>query len=321
MRLLDLVNNCKRIGITGHSNPDGDCAGSCCAAALFLRKVLPGAQVDIYLEALPAALEKNIPGTETILHTVPEDAEKYDAFILLDSVPERSGDAQKLYQDASLKINIDHHISNPGSGDVNYIDAGASSACELVYNVIDHDAIDREIARALYVGIVTDTGVFQYSSTGESTMRAAGHLMSYGFDFTAVIREVFFERTGLQARILGEAFVRSELSMNGKCIFSILNKALLDQYGASRQDLDGISAQLALTEGIDCAVFLHEDEPGIWRSSMRSVRIVNVARLASLFNGGGHIRAAGCTITSDIDEAVRTLRSDIEQQLRDAGAL
>ena len=293
MRLLDLVNNCKRIGITGHSNPDGDCAGSCCAAALFLRKVLPGAQVDIYLEALPAALEKNIPGTETILHTV----------------------------DASLKINIDHHISNPGSGDVNYIDAGASSACELVYNVIDHDAIDREIARALYVGIVTDTGVFQYSSTGESTMRAAGHLMSYGFDFTAVIREVFFERTALQARILGEAFVRSELSMNGKCIFSILNKALLDRYGASRQDLDGISAQLALTEGIDCAVFLHEDEPGIWRSSMRSVRIVNVARLASLFNGGGHIRAAGCTITSDIDEAVRTLRSDIEQQLRDAGAL
>ena len=288
MRLLDLVNNCKRIGITGHSNPDGDCAGSCCAAALFLRKVLPGAQVDIYLEALPAALEKNIPGTETILHTVPEDAEKYDAFILLDSVPES---------------------------------AGASSACELVYNVIDHDAIDREIARALYVGIVTDTGVFQYSSTGESTMRAAGHLMSYGFDFTAVIREVFFERTALQARILGEAFVRSELSMNGKCIFSILNKALLDRYGASRQDLDGISAQLALTEGIDCAVFLHEDEPGIWRSSMRSVRIVNVARLASLFNGGGHIRAAGCTITSDIDEAVRTLRSDIEQQLRDAGAL
>ena len=279
MRLLDLVNNCKRIGITGHSNPDGDCAGSCCAAALFLRKVLPGAQVDIYLEALPAALEKNIPGTETILHTVPEDAEKYDAFILLDSVPERSGDAQKLYQDASLKINIDHHISNPGSGDVNYIDAGASSACELVYNVIDHDAIDREIARALYVGIVTDTGVFQYSSTGESTMRAAGHLMSYGFDFTAVIREVFFERTALQARILGEAFVRSELSMNGKCIFSILNKALLDQYGASRQDLDGISAQLALTEGIDCAVFLHEDEPGIWRSSMRSVRIVNEQQL------------------------------------------
>lgn len=67
MRLLDLVNNCKRIGITGHSNPDGDCAGSCCAAALFLRKVLPGAHVDIYLEALPAALEKNIPGTETIL--------------------------------------------------------------------------------------------------------------------------------------------------------------------------------------------------------------------------------------------------------------
>ena len=155
------------------------------------------------METLPQELEKNIPGADTILHTVPEDEARYDAFILLDSVPGRTGDAEKLYQEAALTINIDHHISNPGSGDVNYIDAAASSASELVYNVIDHDAIDKEIAQALYVGMVTDTGVFQYSSTGESTMCAAGHLMSYGFDFTAVIREVFFERTALQARMVG----------------------------------------------------------------------------------------------------------------------
>lgn len=321
MKLLDLVKNCKRIGITGHSNPDGDCAGSCCASALYLRKRLPDAQVDVYLETLPQELEKNIPGADTILHTVPEDEARYDAFILLDSVPGRTGDAEKLYKEAALTINIDHHISNPGSGDVNYIDAAASSASELVYNVIDHDTIDREIAQALYVGMVTDTGVFQYSSTGESTMRAAGHLMSYGFDFTAVIREVFFERTAMQARLLGEAFVRAEFFMNGKCVISILDKALLDHYGATRQDLDGISAQLALTKGIDCAVFLHEDEPGVWRSSMRSVQIVNVAALASRFQGGGHIRAAGCTITSDIDEAVRLIKNDIEQQLQGTGAL
>jgi phosphoesterase RecJ-like protein len=281
----------------------------------------PDTQVDVYLETLPAELAKNIPGADTVLHTVPENAAQYDAFILLDSVPARSGDAEKLYQEASIKINIDHHISNPGSGDINYIDAEASSASELVYNVIDHDTIDREIAQALYVGMVTDTGVFQYSSTGESTMRAAGHLMSYGFDFTAVIREVFFERTAMQARILGEAFVRAAFFMNGKCVISILDKALLDHCGATRQDLDGISAQLALTKGIDCAVFLHEDEPGVWRSSMRSVQIVNVAALASRFQGGGHIRAAGCTITSDIDEAVRLIKNDIEQQLQGTDAL
>ncbi|MBQ8986480.1 MAG: DHH family phosphoesterase, partial [Lachnospiraceae bacterium] len=299
----------------------GYCDCSCSSDALYLRKCLPKAQVDVYLETLPAEREKNIPGADTILHTVPEDEARYDAFILLDSVPGRTGDAEKLYQEAALTINIDHHISNPGSGDVNYIDAAASSASELVFNVIDHDAIDKEIAQALYVGMVTDTGVFQYSSTGESTMRAAGHLMSYGFDFTAVIREVFFERTALQAKMLGEAFVRAELSMNGKCMFSILDKALLDRYDATRQDLDGISAQLALTKGIDCAVFLHEDAPGVWRASMRSVKIVNVAALASRFQGGGHIRAAGCTITSDLEEAVRLLKYDIALQRKDAGAL
>lgn len=319
MKILELVKNCGKIGITGHTNPDGDCAGSCCGLALFLRKEMPEAQVDIFLEPLPEALRKNIPGTETILHEVTENTGSYDAFIVLDSMPDRTGAAEALYNASCLKINIDHHISNTGCGDINYVDAKASSTCELIYNVIDIEEIDAEIAQALYVGMVTDTGVFQYSNTGESTMRAAGRLMSYGFDFTAVIREVFFERTYLQARILGEAMVRSELYADGKCIFCILDRAVLEEYGAGRSDLEGISAQLALTNGVDCSVFLHETEPGVWRVSMRSVHIIDVSKLAMKFKGGGHVRAAGCTITSDIDDAVRVLKADIDQQFKEAG--
>ena len=319
MKILELVKNCTRIGISGHENPDGDCAGSCCGLALYLRKVMPQAAVDIYLESMPDALVRNIPGADTIIYEVTGNEEKYDAFIVLDSAPSRVGKPLELYNRAGLKINIDHHRTNPGAGDTEcYIDGKASSACELVYKVIDREEIDAQIAQALYVGIVTDTGVFQYSNTSESTMRAAGSLMSYGFDHTAVIREVFFERTPKQARVLGTALIKAEPLLDGKLILCCFDKKTMDELGAGRKDLDGISAQLLLTEGADCSVFFHETEPGIWRASMRSLHVTDVSSIAAKHEGGGHLRAAGFTIRTDIHTAIKDITDDIAQQLRRA---
>lgn len=322
MRILNLVENCKRIAISGHENPDGDCAGSCCGLALFMRKKMPGAQIDIFLEPLPDNLSRNIPGSETIIHEISEMQEHYDAFILLDCSPERLQKAKLLYQEAPVKINIDHHITNKGSSDAFcYIEGQASSACELVYNIIGEEDLDAAIAKALYVGIVTDTGVFQYSNTAESTMRAAGRLMQYGFDHSAVIREVFFERTFLQAKALGAALLKSEAILGGKCVICCMDRSQIEELGAQRKDLDSISAQMLLTRGADCSVFLHETEPGVWRGSFRSALITDVARTASLFEGGGHVRAAGCTIRSDIGAAIETIKADIARQLKSAHAL
>ena len=314
-----MVKNCTRIGLTGHENPDGDCTGACCGLALYLRKVLPEAVVDIYLEPPAENLIRNIPGADTIIYEVTGNEEKYDAFIVLDSAPSRVGKPLELYNRAGLKINIDHHRTNPGAGDTEcYIDGKASSACELVYNVIDREEIDARIAQALYVGIVTDTGVFQYSNTSESTMRAAGSLMSYGFDHTAVIREVFFERTPKQARVLGTALIKAEPLLDGKLILCCFDKKTMDELGAGRKDLDGISAQLLLTEGADCSVFFHETEPGIWRASMRSLHVTDVSSIAAKHEGGGHLRAAGFTIRTDIHTAIKDITDDIAQQLRRA---
>ena len=322
MKILEIVKNCGRIGISGHVNPDGDCVGGCCGLALYLRKAMSNAQVDVFLEPPLEALKRNTPGAETILYEIPQEKEKYDAFIVLDSMPDRIGFAGELYENAALKINIDHHKTNPGCGDIFYVDGSASSSCELVYHTMDGSLIDRNIAQALYVGLVTDTGVFQYSNTRASTMRLAGKLMEYGFDFTSVIREVFFERTYLQTKMLGICLERTEQIMDGYCAFCILERETLDRYGASRKDLDRISSQMLLTEGVDCAAFVHETDPGVWRVSMRSEKIVDVARTAALFGGGGHTRAAGCTIHaldgSGISESVGILKADIAGQLEAA---
>lgn len=319
MKIWELVKNCTKIGITGHENPDGDCTGACCGLALYLRKVMPEAAVDIYLEPPAESLIRNIPGADTIIYEVTGNEEKYDAFIVLDSEPSRVGKPLELFNSAGLKINIDHHRTNPGADDTEcYIDGKASSACELVYEVIDPDELDEQIAQALYVGIVTDTGVFQYSNTSESTMRAAGVLMSYGFDHTAVIREVFFERTFKQARVLGTALMKAEALLNGKLILCCFDKKTMDELGAERKDLDGISAQLLLTEGADCSVFFHETEPGIWRASMRSLHVTDVSSIAAKHEGGGHLRAAGFTIRTDIHTAIKDIKDDIAQQLLSA---
>ena len=322
MNLQELVKNCKRIGISGHENPDGDCAGSCCGTALYLRKIFPDAQVDIYLEPMQECLCRNIPGSDTIIHDAAGSEGKYDAFIVLDSTPDRIGAPEKLYRESDVKINIDHHMTNPGDPKAHcHIDGHASSACEMVYDLIGKDQIDADIAKALYVGMVTDTGVFQYSNTAESTMRAAGHLMSFGFDHSAVIREVFFERTFRQAKVLGTALAQSELALDGKYIFCCFDREKLEELGAERKDLDGVSAQLLLTEGVDCSAFFHESEPGVWRASMRSVLITDVSKAASLFGGGGHVHAAGCTIRTQIGAAMKAVMNEIEGQLRNAGVI
>lgn len=315
MNILDLLKDCSRIGISGHENPDGDCVGACCGMALFLRKMMPEAKVDIYLETFAASLERNIPGSDTILHEIPDPCEKYDAFIVLDSDPGRTGKACELFDQAKIRINIDHHRTNRGGGEFNYIDGNASSASELVYNVIGRDRLNAQIARALYVGIVTDTGVFQYSNTGESTMAAAGHLMTFGFDASAIIREVFFERTVVNMRALGTALVKAELIMGGKFQFCMMDRKELASLGARRKDLDGIPEQMLLTEGVDCAAYIHEDEDGFWRVSFRSREIVDVSRTASILGGGGHIRAAGATIRTGISQAIVLIKADIEKQL------
>ena len=152
-------------------------------------------------------------------------------------------------------------------------------------------------------------------------MTAAGHLMSYGFDHTAVIREVFFERTLLQARVLGTALLKAESLLDGKLILCCFDRKTMDELGAERKDLDGISAQLLLTEGADCSVFLHESETGNWRASMRSLNVTDVSRIAARHEGGGHIRAAGFTIRGDIDATIMDIKDDIAQQLRTANVI
>lgn len=312
MRILDEVKGAKTIGISGHVRPDGDCVGSCLSMQLFLRKEMPEAVVDCYLE-LPPMDFACIKGFEDI-RTEADESKVYDAFIVLDSVPERIGFAQSLYENAVKKINIDHHISNKGGSDADYIVPGASSASELVFDVIDTDKLDEEIAMAIYIGIIHDTGVLQYSNTNPKTLRTVAELLTFDFPFSKIIDETFYEKTYVQNQLLGECLVTSKLYADRKVVVGTVPLELLKKYNADAKDLEGIVNQLRLTKGVDVAIFLYELEAGDYKVSLRSTEKVDAAAVVGAFGGGGHIRAAGATMAGTPEHIVEALIAEIKKQ-------
>ena len=316
INLLEEVKAAQTIGIGGHVRPDGDCVGAVMGLYLYLKKVCPQAKVQAFLEK-PADIFSCIKDINEIHTDFSTDVEVFDVFIALDTVKDRLGEGEKYFDGAKKKINIDHHVSNSGSGDVNYIVPGASSTSELVYDLIeDKSVLDEEIARALYIGIIHDTGVFKYSNTSPSTLKAAAELISYGLDFSRLIEETFYEKTYVQNQILGRALLESILFMNGKCVVSMLDKRTMNFYQAQPHDLDGIVSQLCNTKGVECAIFMYQTDVLEYKVSLRSEGQVNVAKVAEFFGGGGHARAAGATMRGTFHDIVNNLSDQIAAQMK-----
>ncbi len=317
MDILKEINGASTIGIGGHIRPDGDCIGSVMGLYLYLSKVCPGVEIQIFLEK-PADIFSCISRIGQIRTDFHTEVEQFDVFFALDTTKERMGKAESYFDQAKKRINIDHHISNSGCGDVNYLMPEASSTSELIYDLMkDRSQIDVEIAKALYIGIIHDTGVFQYSNTSPSTLKAAAELISYGFDFPKLIDETFYEKTYVQNQILGRALLESFLFMNGKCAVSMVDKKTMSFYEAQPHDLDGIVNQLRKTKGVECAIFLYQLDTLEYKVSLRSNGKVNVEKVASFFGGGGHERAAGVTMQGTFHDIVNNLSAQIAVQLRE----
>ncbi len=313
MNLLKECEGAKRIGISGHVRPDGDCVGSCLALYLYLKKYVPEAFVGVYLEQ-PADIFSELAGFGEMITTFPEE-ERFDVYFVLDSMPDRIGDAEKYYDTAVKKINIDHHISNQGCGDVFVVQPKMGSCCEVLYDLLEEEKLDKDIAMALYIGMIHDTGVFQYSNTTPGTLQKAAHLIGFGFDFPRLIEETFYQKSYMQTQIMGHVLADSTCLLDGQCVVGVADRTTMDMYHATAKDLDGIVNQLRNIKGVHCAVFMYELADGEFKISMRSDENVNAAEVASHFGGGGHVRAAGCSIKGDVKTCLDLIVGHIANQL------
>lgn len=315
-RLWEECKDANTIAITGHTRPDGDCVGASMATYLYLKKKNPNAEVRVFME--PASDKfMCIKDFDKVEHECPEDY-KPDVFIMVDVDKTRVGIAEGLFDRAKKTINIDHHISNKnGCAMVNYVVPTASSASELIYDVIDREDLDEDIAKAIYIGMIHDTGIFQYSNTSPKTLQIAADLISFGFNFTQIIDETFYEKSYIQTQIYGRALLESIIFMDGACVVSQIDAKTMEFYGATSNDMEGIVSKLRNIKGVECAIFMYEIGTQQYKVSLRSSNYVDVRKVAEVFGGGGHIRAAGCIMNGSFHDVVNNLSKYIEKQIKE----
>ena len=241
---------------------------------------------------------------------------QYDLFIALDCADvSRLGFSETLFHTAKTTLCVDHHISNPSYANINHILADASSTSELVYGLMDKNKITKSIAECLYLGIAHDTGIFQYSCTSPETMEVAANLMRKNIRASEIIDKTYYEKTYSQNRILGKALLDSRLLLEGKCIVSYITKEMMDEFQVISSDLEGIVSQLRNTQGVEAAIFLYQTGEEEYKVSLRASNFVDVSKVASVFGGGGHVKAAGVTMCGQIPDIVNQLVEEIGKQL------
>lgn len=313
MKLERYLENVKKVAIAGHVRPDGDCVGSVMGVYNYIVDNYPDMEVHAYMEGYSDRL-KYVAGLENVEDSVSDY--DFDLFIIVDTADkERIGVAGELLNKGIKTLVIDHHISNTKYGDDNIVVSDASSACEVIYELMEDEKISQNTAEALYTGIVHDSGVFKYQSTSKKTMNIAGNLMEKGIEITDIIDEGFYARSYVQNQVLGKALMESILLFDGKCIVSKVSKKEMEFFGITHNDMGGIVEQLRLTTGVEIAIFIYQTDTYEYKVSLRSKKYVDCNEIAGYFGGGGHVRAAGCVLNGSVYDVINNLTREIEKQI------
>ena len=312
--IAEILEGVKTMGIGGHIRPDGDCVGSCMALYLYVKTYYPEIQVDVYLDN-PKPVFGHIDCMDEIKTELDGDKE-YDLFVTCDvSARDRLALAGPYFDSAKKTACIDHHISNPGFAQVNHIRGDVSSACEVLYGLLDPEKVNCTIAKPVYTGMVHDTGVFQYSNVTPDTLTRAAKLIAFGIPFTDLIQKTFYEKGFNEARASAYAISKAAQLLDGFFVWSYMTIKEMERFQITSAELDSVVSELRNIRGVDTAVFLYEIESGVWKCSFRSNHVVNVSELAVSFGGGGHVRASGCTFDhQEPDEIITEIINRIPKE-------
>jgi phosphoesterase RecJ-like protein len=299
MDYFNILKDANLIAIAGHTSPDGDCVGACFAMAMALDKL--GKKASVLMDDIPRKF-RVIPGRE-FLYTGSADTLKPDLFIALDCGDrERLGRFAPVFDISRTTFCADHHISNKGFAEHNLIEPGASSTCEVVYNLIaGHIPLDRKIASALYAGIVDDTGGFCHNSTSADVHEIAAKLINQGIPFNDIHNEIKNIHSANEVIGLKTAIENMVILADRGIAYSVVAAEEMEKAGISYTDFEGIAEYLVNIRGIDLSFFVYEKPDGC-RISLRSKK-TDVSSVAAKLGGGGHALAAGATVTAAADQA------------------
>lgn len=294
--------------ILTHASPDGDTLGSAYALA----------------DAL-CALNKRV--FVVCPDKIPEKfgylIKEYEAFepetvVAVDIADEKLlGSLYDRYS-GRVALCIDHHGSNTKYAEMLYLEADAAAACECIYNVINElgTKITPYMASCLYTGIATDTGCFKFSNTTPRSHRYAAELIEKGADYGEINRVMFEVKSRGRIAMERKVLENIEFYYGGRCAVITVTRDMIKETGCPLGDLDGVTAMSRQIEGVQIGVTIKEKPDGKYKVSLRTFEPYNAADICAAFGGGGHVRAAGCEFSCDIENAKRQLLSAIGEVLR-----
>jgi bifunctional oligoribonuclease and PAP phosphatase NrnA len=306
-----------RFAVLSHVRPDGDALGSQLALGLSLKRL--GKDVRIWNEE--GMLEKySFLPSANLLTKPPADPEDVDVAIALDTaIQNRLGTALPAVRSAKVWINIDHHPSNPGYGDLVYINPKAPATGQILFELIRSEKlpIDAAIAENLYVAISTDTGSFQYPNTTARTFEMAAELVRAGVDVGRVSQLTYENYPRRRAELLRDLLGTMRFEANNRVASFSLSLATAKKLGVLPEDNEGLIDHLRAIHGVIVAVFFEELADGKVRVSMRSKsEKVNVCAICEKFGGGGHVLAAGARIPGTLAEVEKKILEEVRDVVR-----
>ena len=308
------IEKAKTVVIETHESPDGDAIGSSLAMMLALKSI--GKDVDVIIPTYARTFQF-LPGADEI-KTEGRDI-KYDLGISLDCTDtKRLKGYEPYFENAKTTICIDHHGSNKMFADINYVDPVSPACAQILIIVLNKLGIEinKEIGTCILTGIITDTGGFKYEGVTTETFEFVAELLRKGVNVSDTYKRVMQTRTKGNFLLSKRAMDRLKFFEDGKIAFTYITKKDEEEVNAEEGDHEGIVDMGRDIEGVEVSVFLREADNGAFKASLRSNNYVNVSDVCFLFNGGGHIKAAGCTMNLGLDEAKEKIINHIKTYLK-----
>jgi bifunctional oligoribonuclease and PAP phosphatase NrnA len=302
----DVLKSARTFAVLTHVRPDGDAIGSQLGMVLALQKL--GKTVVAWNEdGLPESFAF-LTGSELITKP-PDQPMEFDVVLALDTAAKnRLGTGINAVRTYKTLVNIDHHASNPGYGDLNYIDAQAPATGQIIYELLQDQKLPffPEIADALFVAISTDTGSFRYQNTTAQTFEIAGKLVEAGVDLATISQRVYESYPKRRILLLGQLLNEATFHANDRVATFSLTEATKARLAIDPADIDGLIDVIRTIDTVVVAIFFEELEDQRVRISVRSKNPkIDANKICSTWGGGGHQLAAGARIRGTLEE-VRT---------------
>lgn len=315
-KLNDIIKSSKNILIISHVNPDGDTLGSMCG--------LYCAILDNFKKKCDMVAISKIPDVYSYLPHLSEvknvnDLDKsreYDLVINVDvAALDRACDAKILFEKAKFTVNIDHHKTNIAYGNLNFINPDASSTGEVLFGCFENMnwKVNLDCAICLYTAILTDTGSFRFDNTKPSTFEVASKLVEIGVQPSDIYKKVYESDSKTLVMFQAHCISKAKFLEDDKIAYTLVYKKDMEKFSAGDDCMEGLTEKLRAIVTTRIAFVAKEMKSGGTKISMRS-KFADVAEICSVFGGGGHKFAAGCTIKAPVEDAAKKVLEEIKKR-------